>query len=255
MNGKIILHRRRLLGSLAVAGGGLLLSGCDALNDSDAFRGALGTAEGWNDGAQRWLAGDGLAREYRAADMSPLFRANGNVRVENAVYRASAAQRFANWALVVDGLVAHPLRLPLSALQQMPQRAQITRHDCVEGWSAIGKWQGPQLGPILQLAGILPAARYIVFHCADRFGSTPYYESIGLDDAMHPQTILAWMMNDAPLREAHGAPLRLRVERQLGYKHAKFVMRVEARDRIDNLYGGRGGYWEDAGEYSWYAGI
>ena len=255
MSDKIILHRRRLIASLAMGGGGLLLSGCDALNENARFRGLLGAAEGWNDGVQRTLAGTALAREYRPADMSPVFRANGTVRVENADYRASAARGFADWALLVDGLVAHPLRLPLSALQAMPQRAQITRHDCVEGWSAIGKWQGPQLGPILQLAGILPAARYIVLHCADRFGATPYYESIALDDALHPQTILAWMMNDAPLTEAHGAPLRLRVERQLGYKHAKFVMRVEARDRIDNLYGGRGGYWEDAGQYSWYAGI
>ena len=155
----------------------------------------------------------------------------------------------------MDGLVERPLSLPLAALQALPQREQITRHDCVEGWSAIGKWQGPHLGRVLDMAGLAERARYVVFHCADRFGTTPYYESIDLVDAFHPQTILAWRMNGKPLAEAHGAPLRLRVERQLGYKHAKFVMRIEARDTLDGLYGGKGGYWEDRGDYAWYAGI
>jgi DMSO/TMAO reductase YedYZ molybdopterin-dependent catalytic subunit len=157
--------------------------------------------------------------------------------------------------LAVDGLVRRPLRLPLTALKAMPQRRQITRHDCVEGWSAIGQWQGPPLAAVLGMAEVLPAARYAVFHCADSFGTRPYYESIDLADAFHPQTILAWAMNGAPLAEGHGAPLRLRVERQLGYKHAKFVMRVELVDKLAGLYGGKGGYWEDAGGYAWYAGI
>ena len=137
----------------------------------------------------------------------------------------------------------------------MPQREQITRHDCVEGWSAIGKWQGPQLSAVLAMAGLLPAARYVVFHCADRMEGRPYYESIDLIDAFHPQTILAWRMNGQALPIAHGAPLRLRVERQLGYKHAKFVMRIELRDSLAGLYGGKGGSWEDARGYQWYAGI
>jgi DMSO/TMAO reductase YedYZ molybdopterin-dependent catalytic subunit len=137
----------------------------------------------------------------------------------------------------------------------MPQRTQITRHDCVEGWSAIGKWQGPQLGAILALAGLLPSARYAVFHCADRFGTAPYYESLDLVDAFHPQTILAWRMNDRPLPLAHGAPLRLRAEKQLGYKHAKYVMRIELTPTLAGLYGGKGGFWEDSSGYQWYAGI
>jgi DMSO/TMAO reductase YedYZ molybdopterin-dependent catalytic subunit len=145
--------------------------------------------------------------------------------------------------------------LPLAALQAMPQRTQITRHDCVEGWSAIGKWQGPQLGPILARAGLLPAARYVIFHCADVLEGKPYYESIDLIDAFHAQTILAWRMNDAPLAEPHGAPLRLRVERQLGYKHAKWVTRIELRGSLAGLYKGRGGFWEDNRDYAWYAGI
>ncbi len=249
------LSRRRLLALGAAGVGGLLLPGCDKLNGSPAFRSLLSGAEGWHKGTQRLLIGDSLAREFTEREMSPIFRANGSQSVEDAGYNAHAAQGFGQWSLMVDGLVRQPLALPLSALMALPQRTQITRHDCVEGWSAIGKWQGPQLGPILARAGLLPAARYVVFHCADRIGTKPYYESIDLVDAFHPQTILAWRMNDQPLPIAHGAPLRLRVERQLGYKHAKYVMRVELRETLAGLYGGQGGFWEDGSDYAWYAGI
>jgi len=108
---------------------------------------------------------------------------------------------------------------------------------------------------VLGLAGLLPAARYLVFHCADRFGDAPYYESLDLIEAHHPQTLLAWEMNGAPLSVGHGAPIRLRAERQLGYKQAKYVMRIEARATLAGLYGGKGGYWEDARGYPWWAGI
>ena len=137
----------------------------------------------------------------------------------------------------------------------MPSRTQITRHDCVEGWSAIGKWTGVQLGRLLKQVGLQPNVRFIVFHCADNFDGTPYYESIDLVDAFHPQTLLAYAMNGEPLSIGHGAPLRLRVERQLGYKHAKYVMRVEAVALLSGMGGGQGGYWEDAADYYWYAGI
>jgi DMSO/TMAO reductase YedYZ molybdopterin-dependent catalytic subunit len=137
----------------------------------------------------------------------------------------------------------------------MPQRAQITRHDCVEGWSAIGKWQGPTLGHVLRLAGLTDRARFIVFRCADLYGGQPYYESIDLVDAFHPQTILALGLNDRRLDVGHGAPARLRVERQLGYKHAKYVERIEAVADLSPVYGGRGGLWEDIADYEWYAGI
>jgi DMSO/TMAO reductase YedYZ molybdopterin-dependent catalytic subunit len=125
----------------------------------------------------------------------------------------------------------------------------------VEGWSAIGKWTGLQLKVVLDEAGALPRARYAVFHCADDFDGDLYYESIDLIDAFHPQTILAWGMNDELLSVEHGAPLRLRVERQLGYKQAKFVMRVELVETLAEIGGGKGGYWEDAADYQWYAGI
>lgn len=251
---KPILTRRRLLRAGVLGAGGLILSGCDRLNESAGFRSIIDGAEALHMRSQRLFGRDALAREYAPSDMSPVFRSNGSTRISDAAYRRHLANGFAEWSLTVDGLVARPLSLPLSALQALPQREQITRHDCVEGWSAIGKWEGPQLSRVLELARLSSRARYIVFHCADRFGVVPYYESIDLVDAYHPQTILAWRMNGRPLPEAHGAPIRLRVERQLGYKHAKFVMRIEARETLAGLYGGQGGYWEDRG-YNWYAGI
>ena len=244
-----MITRRGLLGA---GTGGLLLSGCDR----PSVRSLLESAAGLHEDSQRLIAGkQALAREFPESAMSPQFRVNGSREVADSGYRAHLAEGFSRWRLEVDGLVRRPLALPLAYLMALPQREQITRHDCVEGWSAIGKWQGPQLSRVLDLAGLLPEARYIVFHCADRFGTAPYYESIDLVDAFHPQTILAWRMNGQLLPLGHGAPLRLRVERQLGYKQAKFVMRIEARASLAGLYGGKGGYWEDAGDYQWYAGI
>jgi DMSO/TMAO reductase YedYZ molybdopterin-dependent catalytic subunit len=252
----LAISRRRLVGSSLIGASGLLLSGCDKLNANPAFRSLLTSTEDLHKGTQRLLGGNNaLAREYAEADMSPVFRQNGNVDPGDHAYRQHMVSGFAQWTLAVDGLVRRPLALPLSALMAMKQREQITRHDCVEGWSAIGKWQGPQLGQVLALAGLLPAAQYVVFHCADAFGSDPYYESLDLVEAFHPQTILAWKMNGAPLTVGHGAPIRLRCERQLGYKQAKYVMRIELRGSLQGLFGGKGGYWEDTRDYAWYAGI
>jgi DMSO/TMAO reductase YedYZ molybdopterin-dependent catalytic subunit len=251
-----IITRRNLLTSGALGASGLILSGCDRLNDDPAFRSVLNEAGTWHQALHDGLGGKhALAREYAMQDMSPNFRVNGNANPNSAEYSRLAAGGFAQWALQVDGLVKRSLALPLTALYAMQQRSQITRHDCVEGWSAIGQWQGPQLGQVLALAGLLPAAKFAVFHCADRFGSTPYYESIDLTEAFHPQTILALRMNGQPLSIAHGAPVRLRAERKLGYKHAKFIMRIELRSSLAGLYGGKGGYWEDAGDYQREAGI
>lgn len=242
--------------SVLAGGAGLLVSACDRLNDSPVVRGLLREAADLHLPAQRLITPrDALAREFSESQMSPNFRANGNTAPDDPGYLRHADTGFAQWALRVDGLVRQPLALPLAALQAMPQRTQITRHDCVEGWSAIGKWQGPQLGAVLALAGLQPSAKYAVFHCADSFGTAPYYESIDLVDAFHPQTILAWRMNETPLPLAHGAPVRLRAERQLGYKQAKYVMRIELRSSLAGLYGGKGGYWEDSSGYQWYAGI
>jgi DMSO/TMAO reductase YedYZ molybdopterin-dependent catalytic subunit len=211
-------------------------------------------------GAQRALLGrHELAREFTEADLSPVFRANGTQMPDSDEYAHLLEREFVDWRLQVDGLVQRPQRLSLADLKRFPSRTQITRHDCVEGWSAIGKWQGVPLALILDAAGLKPGARYVVFHCADELeqtldGSGRYYESIDLLDAYHPQTILAYGMNGKDLPVAHGAPLRLRVERQLGYKHAKYLMRIEVVDTFGAVFGGKGGFWEDRG-YEWYAGI
>jgi len=249
----MILTRRKLMGSLAATG---LLGGCDRLGDSPTFRDILFKAEDAHRLLQRSLTDrTALAREFGPDEMSPVFRTNGTSNPNTPGYRALAADGFADWRLAVDGAVARPMSLGLTQLRALPTRTQITRHDRVEGWSAIGKWHGVPLKLLLDQAGLRPSARYIVFHCADRYGDRPYYESVDLIDAFHPQTILAWGMNDRLLDIGHGAPLRLRAEKHLGYKHAKYVMRVEAVDSLTGIHGGKGGLWEDIAGYEWYAGI
>jgi DMSO/TMAO reductase YedYZ molybdopterin-dependent catalytic subunit len=250
------LSRRSFLIRSGAVGGAVLLGGCDQLSQSPEFRDVLYKAEGATERVQRLvLSQRSLAREYTEADLSKHFKANGSTRVADPAYKQALLGGFTDWRLKVDGLVERPTALSLAELRTLPARTQITRHDCVEGWSAIGKWTGAQLGPLLQSVGLKPEARYLVFHCADKLGRTGnYYESIDLIDAFHPQTILAYDMNGAPLTEPYGAPIRLRVERQLGYKHAKYIERIEAVSSFAMIRGGRGGFWEDLG-YEWYAGI
>ena len=256
----ILLPRRRLLlGAAATAAAGLL-GGCDSLAESDSVQRVLRMAERLTMGAQRaLLSGSALAREFTEADMSPAFRSNGTSMPDSEDYARLLDTQFAGWRLAIGGLVRTPLSLSLADLKALPARTQITRHDCVEGWSAIGKWTGVPLGLLLQTAGLMPNARYAVFRCADEYekaadGNGQYYESIDLVDAFHPQTILAYGMNGADLPVEHGAPLRLRVERQLGYKQAKYVMRIELVESFAHIARGQGGFWEDRG-YEWYAGI
>lgn len=247
----ILTRRHLLLGATAT------LAGCDRLGRNEAVREALFSAENFHRWAQRSLmARDALAQEFRPDQISPIFRANGTANPNTPAYKALWRSRFADWRLPVTGLVARPLSLSLAQLQTMPHRTQITRHDCVEGWSAIGKWRGVPLKPILEAAGLSDRARYLVFRCADDMGGgRPYYESIDRFDAFHPQTILAYALNDRPLTVANGAPLRLRVERQLGYKQAKYLMGIEAVATLDGIGKGKGGFWEDYAGYDWYAGI
>jgi DMSO/TMAO reductase YedYZ molybdopterin-dependent catalytic subunit len=258
MNG-LKFSRRRLITSGMAAVGGLMLPGCDRLSNAPSFERFLDSAEGLTYRTQRLLElGQPLAREFAARDMSPTFRTNGTQLPASPAYQVMADQDFRGWALRVDGLVTRPLALTLPQIKAVKTRSQITRHDCVEGWSAIGKWTGAPLGQILMMAGLKPNARFIVFHCADSMDDRPdgtdfYYESIDLIDAFHPQTMLAYALNDKPLDVGHGAPIRLRVERQLGYKQAKYVMRIEAVDTLARLGMGKGGYWPDQG-YEWYAG-
>ncbi len=257
-----LLTRRGLLGAGA---GGVLLSGCDRLANSVGANAIVGSEQAATYAWQRLIGSRReLAQEFGPADISPVFKANGSTDPQDDDYRRHVDEGFANWRLRIGGLVARPMALSLADLRALPARTQITRHDCVEGWSAIGQWSGPPLGPLLKAAGLLPSARYIVFHCADTLDGVPgkggsesagrYYESVDLVDAFHPQTIVAHSMRGSPLTVAHGAPARMRIERQLGYKHAKYLMRIEAVDSFTHLAMGKGGYWEDRG-YEWYAGI
>lgn len=245
------MKRRSVLAGLAA----LLTAGCSKIGKTDTFQGLVDGAEKFHRGAHRLLGGPRpLAREFSLADISPVFRGNGNTDIETDAYRAHVAAGFTDWNLEVRGLVDRPLSLSLDQLRALPQRTQITRHDCVEGWSAIGQWTGPQLSALLEMAGLRDDARFIVFRCADDFNGHPYYESCDLDDAFHPQTIVAHALNGEPLPVRNGAPLRLRIERQLGYKHAKYLTAIEAVANLDGIEGGKGGYWEDRG-YQWYAGV
>ena len=244
-------------GAFLLGGGGLLMLGnVDRLSNSRWFPRILDVEGRVTEDAQDALVSKtALAPEYTKADIAPVFRANGTTDPDSVAYHALARDGFRDWRLRVDGLVARPLRLSLDDLQAMPSRTQITRHDCVEGWSCIGEWTGVPLHHVLKLSGIAPGARYVMFFCADPMdANTFYYESLDLSMAMHPQTILAYRLNGQPLPIANGAPLRLRVERQLGYKMPKYLMHIQLVDDYRRFGGGHGGYWEDQG-YAWYGGI
>jgi DMSO/TMAO reductase YedYZ molybdopterin-dependent catalytic subunit/thiosulfate reductase cytochrome b subunit len=239
--------------------GALPLAGCDLFSGNDTVRSILDSAESLTKSAQRlFLTRQSLAQEFSEMDISPKPRANGSTDPDDPAYKAFAQSGFKDWRLEVGGLVDQPQRLSLQDLRALPARTQITRHDCVEGWSYIGKWTGVPLSLVLQRAGLKGEAKYIVFYCADSLDESDkgnkYYESIDLVDALHPQTILAYDMNGAPLAMPYGAPLRVRVERQLGYKMAKYIMRIEAVKSLGAIGGGHGSYWADNG-YEWYAGI
>lgn len=250
--------RRRFLAWLLAGAGTALLAGCDRLSNTEWFPKLLGTGEWLSNRAQRLASSrKTMAQEFSEADLSPSFRSNGTSSPNNPQYQALAKNGFADWALEVGGMVERPLKFSLAQLRELPSRTQITRHDCVEGWSAIGKWTGVPLHEVLSLVRPLPQARYVVFYCADPMeedGTKNYYESIDMEDAYHAQTILAYALNGESLPIKNGAPIRVRIERQLGYKMAKYIMRIELVEDFGHIAGGQGGYWEDEG-YEWYAGI
>jgi DMSO/TMAO reductase YedYZ molybdopterin-dependent catalytic subunit len=251
-------ERRGLLRAGLAAAAGTALSGCDAISHNEAAVEVMRSAESLTMGVQRVLGRRAMAQEFTTADIAPVFRPNGTTMPGGEEYAALLKGGFANWRLKVDGQVQKPLEFTLAQLRDMPARTQITRHDCVEGWSCIGQWKGVRLSHVLALAQLKPEVKYIVFHCLDRMEEDDedslYYESIDLDDAFHEQTILAYELNGHPLPVENGAPLRARIERQLGYKQPKYVQRIEAVADLRPIREGRGGYWEDLG-YNWYAGI
>jgi len=254
------LSRRNLLIGGLQAASLVVLSGCekmfDSLSQNKNVQSLLELAENGSRRAQRLLTRrNKLAKEFEAKDISPKFRANGNPPPITMDYTTDAQNHWTRWRLEVSGLMKQPASFSLADLQAMPSRTQITRHDCVEGWSVIGKWKGVRLEEIINRVQPATDARYVVFRCMDTDSDgVNYFESIDMIDAVHPQTILAYELNDRPLPIDNGAPLRLRVENQLGYKHAKYIRALEFVSSLDKIGQGKGGYWEDQG-YEWYAGI
>ncbi len=194
----MILHRRRLLTATAGLAGTALLGGCDRFAGTDAGRRTLRAGEDANLYVQRLLMSDTtLAREFPESMISPWFKPNGSIDPPDTAYKALAASNFADFKLKVDGLVNTPLTLSLADLRALPSRTQITRHDCVEGWSCIGKWSGVPLAEVVKRAGLKPQARYAVLHCAD---TLEYASADG-----------AWLRptNPSAVREAHATHVRL----------------------------------------------
>ena len=261
---KLHVSRRKFLTGASVTVAGLSLTGCDAFDSVASSRSPVRQAmEKANDlsyRVQRLLQGRGaMAQEFTEADIRQPMRPNGVTNPADENYKTLLADNFASWRLEVTGLVEKPLSLSLAQLQSMPARTQITRHDCVEGWSCIAKWTGTPLALVLDQAVAKPEARYVMFDCMDTIerglmGNVLYYGVIDLLDARHPQTILAYGMNGKALPVENGAPLRVRVERQLGYKQPKYVNRITLLDDFAKIGWGKGGYWEDRG-YDWYGGI
>lgn len=191
------------------------------------------------------LPAHSLAREYELSDISSV-PAIGTTNPSDEVYQGLRANGFADWRLIVEGSVARPRGFSLEELQRMPSRMQITRHTCEEGWSAIAQWTGVPLRTVLEAAGVRSTARYVQYYAYDG-----WVDGIDMIDALHPQTILAYGMNGRDLPISHGAPIRLRVEKQLGYKSMKFLRRIVVTDHFDDH--GRRGLIQNG--WSWYAGI
>jgi DMSO/TMAO reductase YedYZ molybdopterin-dependent catalytic subunit len=252
--------RRRFVARSLAAASTLMLGGCYDLSEKTWFTDALGSVERLTRRAQHLFAGPrALAPEYSKADIAPVFRANGTLDPGTPDYAAHAASHFEHWRVTVTGLVEKPLSLSMAELKALPSRTQITRHDCVEGWSCIGEWKGTPLALVLAAATPKPNARYAMFYCADPMTAEGdpdhyYYESLALAEAVHPQTILAYELNGQSLPVAYGAPVRLRAERQLGYKQPKYVRQIDLVEDFSHIARGKGGYWEDLG-YTWYGGI
>jgi DMSO/TMAO reductase YedYZ molybdopterin-dependent catalytic subunit len=212
-------------------------------------RGIYGPGETLTYAAQRLLTAHSLAREFPRSMISKTPFANETAPPTND-FKRHQANGFSDWRLSVDGMVAHPASLSLSDLRSLPLRSQITEVACEEGWSYIAEWIGTPLTEVLNASGILPQAKYLVYFSIEK----GWWESIDRADALHPQTLLTWGMNDGDLPVSFGGPLRLRVPRQLGYKSVKFITRITATDSLKGFGKGLGSASPEAG-YAWYAGI
>src|SRR5580704_12470663 len=207
--------------------------------------GIYGAGETLTYAAQRLLMSrHSLAREFDRSQISKAFPVNGPPP-EREAYQSLLAGGFADWRLTVDGLVARPSSFSLAELRRYPSRSQITMHTCEEGWSVIAEWTGVPLSYVLNLAGVLPQAKYVVFFPFDES-----WDSLDMPDAFHPQTLLAYGMNGQELPTPHGAPVRLRVARQLGYKSVKYLSRITVTDTLAHIGKGLGSSAPETG-YSW----
>lgn len=253
---KRILSRRRIITGLASAGG-LLLTGCSSKELPPTYGNVLRMGDLLTYRAFRTLLpAHSLAREYSYRDISsspaigtlnPADPHGGTFNAERGpLYERLRAGGFTDWRIRVEGRVSRPQSFSLADLKSLRSRTQITKHTCEEGWSAIAQWSGVPLRAVLEAAGILPSARFVNFYAYDDIA-----EGIDMLDALHPQTILAYGMNGRDLPLAHGAPLRLRVETQLGYKSVKFLERIVVKDEFDDL--GKIGSLQNG--WAWYVGI
>jgi DMSO/TMAO reductase YedYZ molybdopterin-dependent catalytic subunit len=197
--------------------------------------------------AQRVLTGNAFAREFDRSQISQPGFANPTASPGEAFTRLQG-NGFRDWRLSIEGLVAQPMTLSVDEVRRMTASRQITELVCEEGWSYIAKWIGTPLGDILRLAGALPQARYVVYFSIE----APWWESIDMLDARHPQTLVTYAMNDGDLPVAFGGPLRLRIPRQLGYKSIKYMNRIVVTDTLKPFNDGRG---RPSDGYDWYAGI
>jgi DMSO/TMAO reductase YedYZ molybdopterin-dependent catalytic subunit len=212
-------------------------------------RGFYGPGETLTYAAQRLLTTHSLAREFPRSMISKSPFAN-ETPPPNDIFKRHQASGFSDWRLAVDGMVLRPASLSVSDLKSLPARSQITEVVCEEGWSYIAEWIGTPLVEVLNAAGLLPQARYVVYFSVDK----DWWESIDMADALHPQTLLTWGMNDGDLPVSFGGPLRMRVPRQLGYKSVKYITRLTVTDTLQHFGKGLGSASPEGG-YAWYAGI
>ena len=250
MTRRLFSRRAALLTGLVGAGGYLLTRNLGQLPPT--YGHILRMADNATYAAHRALLPEAsLVREFTHGEISS-FPAIGTTnpaaagRSGSELFSTLQRNAFADWRLSVEGLVARPMTVSVADLKRMPSRTQITRHTCEEGWSAIAEWTGVPLGRILDAAGILPEARWVNFKTYDDWA-----DSIDLIDALHPQTLLAYGMNGRDVTIPHGGPVRLRVERQLGYKSLKFIRTIVVSSTFDD--GGKLGSIQNG--WSWYAGI
>jgi DMSO/TMAO reductase YedYZ molybdopterin-dependent catalytic subunit len=211
--------------------------------------GIYGPGETLNYAAQRLLTPHSLAREFSRSMISKSPFANA-VAPPNDTFKRLQTGGFSDWRLKVDGMVARPGSFSLSDLKALPFRSQITEVACEEGWSYIAEWIGTPLVEVLNEVGLLPQARYVAYFSIEH----EWWDSMDTTDALHPQTLLTWGMNDGDLPVGFGGPLRMRVPRQLGYKSVKYITRLTVTDSMKRFGQGLGSASPEAG-YAWYAGI